>query len=102
AAVFEIARAGGMEQLARAGVQGAARRLVDSDRPAADREGVRDQRVAEKQAANLGQRQHADDLRSALRREIVRAMAEGLGNEVAPSGPMEERRLWRGVDECIP
>ncbi len=64
--------------------------VVGRDDAAVDAERRRDQRVAEQQALDLGERQHADDLAVALGEQVMGAVAEGALQHVLPVGEVEE------------
>ncbi len=76
--------------------------LVAGGHAAVDAEGQAHQRMAEEQALDLGQRQHADDLAGTLRVEEIAAMAELLFDQPEPGGAMEEACAGAGQDKGIP
>ena len=80
------------------------RRLVGGDDAAIDAERGRDQRVAEQEALDLGQRQHAHDFAATLREQVVRAVAESAAQHVLPFGEVEERAFGvvRGRTRSMP
>ena len=69
-------------------------RVVGGDDAAVDAERRRDQGVAEQQALDLGERQHATDLAVALGEQVVRAVAEGA-RAARPA-------IRRGGRTCLP
>ena len=62
----------------------------------------RDERMAEEEALDFGERQHAGDAGGALREKIMRAMAEAAFDDLLPPAAVKERRVGTKLDEPIP
>src|SRR5262249_34504478 len=64
--------------------------------------GVRDQRVAEQHAFDMGQGQNAGNRITPARDEIMRPMAKSLFDNAPPAGQMKKSTVRMCVDEIIP
>ena len=71
-------------------------------RAAIDAERQRNQRVAEKPASYLRERQNADDPAAALGEKVMRAMAKHILDDLAPPDAVEESRLRTSCRRTVP
>src|SRR5690606_4752902 len=76
---------------------------VPRQRPSADAEGGRDQRMAEEAAADLDERQDAGETALLVPDEqVVRLVAECCRDQAAPGGAVKKCGVGVGGDELIP
>src|SRR5260221_1580883 len=75
---------------------------VERCRAAIDAEGGGDERIAEEAAGDVDERQHAADHAVLLGKEIIGAMAEAIGDDALPAGPVKECRRAALRDESVP
>jgi hypothetical protein len=101
-AQFEVLHAQATTEFDGRPVQGAAGLVVDRGHAAVHGKRQRYQRMAEQQAPDLGQRQHADDLVAALGQQVVAGVMEHPFEDLAPAEAMEEARLRAGEHEALP
>ena len=101
-AQFEAIDAKPFRQGLRLVLEGRRGRSRFGDNSAVDRERQRDQRVAEKEALDMRERQYAFDAPSPPRVQEMRTMPEDLPDHLLPAGSMEKRRPAASRDEGIP
>ncbi len=101
-AIFQAIGSESRHQGDRGAVERLACRLVERRRSAVDAEGSRDERIAEESAGDMDEREHAADLAAPLGKEIIGAVAETVGDDSAPAGPMEEGRRAASCDKRVP